>query len=109
LLPLTRENALVWKALVIPALRSARVLDLVEGKDKAPDEFVSTEDANNKKVVIVNPDYEKWISRDQQVLRWLVNALSPDVLAHIIGLDSLAAVWIALNTHVSGQSKTRVQ
>jgi hypothetical protein len=63
--PLTRENALVWKTLVIPALRGARVLDLVEGKDKAPDEFVSTEDANNKKVVIVNPDYEAWISRDQ--------------------------------------------
>jgi hypothetical protein len=32
--PLMRENALVWKTLVIPALR---VLDLVEGKDKAPD------------------------------------------------------------------------
>jgi hypothetical protein len=66
--PLMRENALVWKALVIPALRGARVLDLVEGKDKAPDEFVSTEDSNNKKVVMVNPDYDAWISRDQQVL-----------------------------------------
>jgi hypothetical protein len=107
--PLTRENALVWKALVIPALRGARVLDLVEGRDKAPDEFISTEDANNKKVVTVNPDYESWISRDQQVLRWLVNALSPDVLAHVVGLDSSAAVWAALNTHVSGQSKTRVR
>jgi hypothetical protein len=52
------------QALVIPALRGARVFDLVEGKDKALDEFVSTEDANNKKVVIVNPDYEAWISRD---------------------------------------------
>jgi hypothetical protein len=107
--PLTRENALVWKALVIPALRGARVLDLVEGKDKAPDEFVSTEDAKNKKVVIVNPDYEAWISRDQQVLRWLINALSPDVLAHVVGLDSSAAFWAALNAHVLGQSKTRVQ
>jgi hypothetical protein len=94
---------------VIPALRGACVLDLVEGKDKAPNEFVSTEDANNRKVIIVNPDYEVWISRDQQVLRWLVNALSPDVLAHVIGLDSSAAVWAALNAHVSGQSKTRVQ
>jgi hypothetical protein len=67
--PLTRDNALVWKALVIPALRGACVLDLIEGKDKAPNEFVSTEDANNRKVIIVNPDYEVWISRDQQVLR----------------------------------------
>jgi hypothetical protein len=43
--PLTCENALVWKALVIPALRGARVLDLVEGKDEAPDEFIDEEDA----------------------------------------------------------------
>jgi hypothetical protein len=107
--PLTRENALVWKALVIHAMRGARVLDLVEGKDKAPDEFVSTEDANNKPITIINPDYEAWISRDQQVLRWLLNALSPDVLAHVVGLDSSAAAWAALNTHVSGQSKTRIQ
>ncbi|KAK1611455.1 hypothetical protein QYE76_035128 [Lolium multiflorum] len=107
--PLTRENALVWKALVIPALRGARVLDLVEGKDTAPAESISAEDANNKPITIVNPDYEAWISRDQQVLRWLLNALSPDVLAHVVGLDSSSAVWAALNAHVSGQSKTRVQ
>jgi hypothetical protein len=43
--PLTPENALVWKALVIPALRGARVLDLVEGKDEAPDEFIEEEDS----------------------------------------------------------------
>src|SRR4051812_13426223 len=35
-----RENALMWKALVIPALRDARVLKLVEGEDKAPEEFL---------------------------------------------------------------------
>jgi hypothetical protein len=94
---------------VIPALRGARVLDLVTGKDKAPSEFISTEDTNNKTVTVVNPDYVAWISCDQQVLRWLLNALSPDVLAHVVGLNSSAAVWAALNTHVSGQSKTRIQ
>jgi hypothetical protein len=55
---LTRENALVWKALVIPALRGARVLDLVEGKDEAPVEFLEEEDANKQKVSVVNPAYE---------------------------------------------------
>jgi hypothetical protein len=55
--PLTRENALIWKALVIPALRGARVLDLVEGNEKAPEEFLETEDINKKKVTIENPEY----------------------------------------------------
>ncbi|KAK1553509.1 hypothetical protein QYE76_048239 [Lolium multiflorum] len=104
--PLTRENALIWKALVIPA---ARVLDLVEGVDKAPAETLDTEDANGKKLTIANPEYESWIARDQQVLRWLLNALSPDVLAHVIGLETSAEVWASLDSHVSAKSKTRIQ
>jgi hypothetical protein len=106
---LTRENALVWKALVIPALRGARVLDLVEGKDEAPVEFLEEEDANKQKVSIVNPAYETWIAHDQLLLRWLVNALSPDVLAHVVGLETSAEVWKALNDHVAAKSKTRIQ
>lgn len=106
---LTRENALVWKALVIPALRGACVLELVEGHDKAPVKILETEDENQKKVTIPNPSYSSWIARDQQVLRWLLNALSPDVLAHVIGLETSAEAWAAINAHVSASSKSRVQ
>jgi hypothetical protein len=56
--PLTRENTLVWKALVIPALRGARFLDLVEGKDEAHVEFIEEEDSNKKRASVVNPAYE---------------------------------------------------
>ncbi|XP_071676858.1 uncharacterized protein [Lolium perenne] len=106
---LTRENALIWKALVVPALRGACVLDLVEGKDKAPVKMLETEDENNKAVTMTNPAYMTWIARDQQVLRWLLNSLSPDVLAHVVGLESSAEVWEAINAHVSVSSKSRIQ
>ncbi|KAK1697167.1 hypothetical protein QYE76_013864 [Lolium multiflorum] len=106
---LTRDNALVWKALVVPALRGARVLDLMEGSEKAPVEKLETEDVNNKKVTIENHEYASWIARDQQVPRWLLNALSPDVLVHVIGLETSAEVWAALNAHVSTASKSRAQ
>jgi hypothetical protein len=106
---LTRENALVWKALVVPALRGALVLELVEGIDKAPEKLLEVEDSNGKSSTVLNPAYTTWIARDQQVLRWLVNALSPDVLAHVIGLESSAEVWAAINSHVSVSSKSRVQ
>jgi hypothetical protein len=91
--------------LVIPALRGARVLDLVEGKDEAPAEFTEEEDANKKRVSVVNPAYETWIARDQLVLRWLVNALSPDVLAHVVGIETSAEVWEALNDHVAASQR----
>ncbi|KAK1678258.1 hypothetical protein QYE76_039106 [Lolium multiflorum] len=106
---LTRENALVWKALVVPALRGACVLELVEGCDEAPVKLLETEDVNKKKVTVQNPEYTSWIARDQQVLRWLLNALSPDVLAHVLGMGSSAEAWTAINSHVSGASKTRIQ
>ena len=106
---LTRENFLVWKALVVPALRGARVLALVEGKESAPEEFLEAEDANKKKITIENPDYVAWIARDQQVLRFVLNSLSPDVLAHVIGLESSAEVWAAINALVSSKSRSRIQ
>jgi hypothetical protein len=67
---LTRENALIWKALVVPALRGARVLDLVQGTEKAPSAKIEVEDSNQKKMVVKNPEYSTWIACDQQVLRW---------------------------------------
>jgi hypothetical protein len=60
-------------------------------------------------MVVENPAYSNWIARDQQVLRWLLNALSPDVLVHVIGLETSSRVWAALNSHVSVASKSRVQ
>jgi hypothetical protein len=107
--PLTRENALIWKALVIPALRGAHLLDLVEGNEEAPEEFLEMEDINKNKVTIENPEYVSWISRDQLVLRWILNSLSPDVLAHVAGLEISAETWAAIIAHVSPTSKTRVQ
>jgi hypothetical protein len=48
---LTHDNALVWKALVVPAFRGARVLDLMEGSEKAPVEKLETEDVNDDRQV----------------------------------------------------------
>jgi hypothetical protein len=41
----------VWKALVVPAFRGARVLDLMEGSEKAPVEKLETEDVNDDRQV----------------------------------------------------------
>ncbi|KAK1643377.1 hypothetical protein QYE76_061182 [Lolium multiflorum] len=106
---LTCDNALIWKALVIPALRGAHVLDLIEGSEKVPEKLLETEDINKKAVTIPNPEYSAWISREQQVLRWILNALSPDVLIHVVGMETSAEAWAANNNHVSSSSKFRVQ
>src|SRR3954454_10381649 len=105
---LTRDNALVWKALVIPALRGARVLKLVEGEEEAPNETVSAQ-RDGKAVQVENPEYDTWITRDQQVLRYLLSCLSPDMLSHVIGLETSAEVWETINSLTTSQSKARAQ
>jgi hypothetical protein len=94
---------------MLPALRGARVLDLVEGTDKAPVKTMEIEDKDNKKVIVENPEYATWFTRDQQVLRFLLNSVSPEILTHVTGLDSAAEVWGALKELVSSQSRSRIQ
>ena len=88
---------------------TARVLALIEGKEKAPAETLEVEDENKKKTTIENPAFTEWISKDQQVLRFILNSLSPDVLAHVTGLDTSVEVWAALMAMVSTPSRSRIQ
>jgi hypothetical protein len=59
---LTRENFLIWKAQVLPALRGARVMGLLEGSDQMPPEELEVEDAEKKKICVPNPAYDTWIT-----------------------------------------------
>ncbi|KAK1685362.1 hypothetical protein QYE76_046210 [Lolium multiflorum] len=105
---LTRGNFLFWKTLVTPTLRGAQVLPLLEGTDVAPPEFVEVEDADKKKITIASQAYAAWIARDQAVMSYLLNSLSPDILAHTVGLESSAQVWLKINTMFSTASRSKV-
>jgi hypothetical protein len=105
---LTRENFLYWQTQVLPSLRGARVMGLLDGFDAAPPKFLEVEDEHKKKTTVPNPAFDVWIAKDQQVVGFLVNSLSEDVLAHVFGLEHAADVWKALNDLYGSQSKSRV-
>jgi hypothetical protein len=93
---LTRENSLFWKMPVQPALRGAQVMEFMEGSDVAPPKTMEIEDAERKKETVTNPDYVECVVNTQQVLRYLLQSLSTDVLAKTVGLDHAAEVWAAI-------------
>ncbi|KAK1670537.1 hypothetical protein QYE76_058696 [Lolium multiflorum] len=105
---LTRENFLSWQAQVLPTIRGARVMRLLEGSDPAPAEFIDGEDGEKKKIQVPNPAYDVWIMRDQQVVSYIVNYLSKDILSHVYGLVHAADVCRAIHELFSSQSKSRV-
>jgi hypothetical protein len=108
-LTLNRTNHLAWKALVLPAFRGARVMGLLDGSDRAPPEIMEVEDDKGKKVQVKNPAYAAWIERDQLVLKFLLNSLSPDILSHVLGVESTAEAWSTIDGMFKTVARSKIQ
>ena len=62
---LTRDNHLLWKAQVLPAIFGAQLMSILEGKTLAPSPTMEVENAEKKKEVVPNPEYGQWLAKDQ--------------------------------------------
>jgi hypothetical protein len=105
---LTRENFWFWKALVMSSLRGAMVLGLLDGTDATPAPNIEAEDSDKKKVIIPNPCYAIWISRDQHVLNYIVNSLSPGILTHVLEKEITFEVWSTITSMFSSMYRSKV-
>jgi hypothetical protein len=84
-------------------------MGLLDGTDRALPKTVETEDAKKKKIMVPNPAYAAWMARDQHVLRFLLNSLSPDILSHVLGMDSTTEAWAGITTMFASASRSKVQ
>ncbi|KAK1644774.1 hypothetical protein QYE76_062579 [Lolium multiflorum] len=82
---------------------------LLEVTDVAPAKTIEVEDAEKKKILVENPAYVGWLARDQQVLRFLLNKLSPDILSHLLDVSFTAEAWSAINAMFKTTSRTKAQ
>ncbi|KAK1696039.1 hypothetical protein QYE76_012736 [Lolium multiflorum] len=105
---LTRQNHLFWKTQVLPALRGAQVLGLLDGSDAAPSKTLEVEDSEKQKSTVPNEAYAVWLARDQTVLSYLVKGLDVDLLSHVVGLESAHQVWTTIEGLFASQSRSRV-
>ncbi|CAL9014327.1 unnamed protein product [Prunus brigantina] len=83
---LDRTNFPLWRAQIVPLLRSRNLLSFIDGSSTCPAAFLT--DAEGKLTTSVNPAYEDWIQQDQQVLSWLNSSLSSTVLSTVAMLTS---------------------
>ena len=105
---LARDNYRLWKAQVLPAIRGAQLMGILEGKIPAPPQLIEVENAEKKKEKVPNPEYVSWLAKDQQLLGYLINSLGKDVLAQVATIESAAQLWEALEKMFSAQSRARV-
>ncbi|XP_072147998.1 uncharacterized protein [Setaria viridis] len=105
---LTRDNYVLWKAQVLPPIRGAQLIGILEGSVKAPSEFLEIVKEDKSKEIVSNPAYSSWLAQDQQILAFLFNSVTKDVLGQVATLSSSAEVWAALENMFSAQSRARV-
>jgi hypothetical protein len=52
---LTRNNFLLWQALIVPVFRGANVMGMLDGSDAGPAKTIEVDDSDGKKVQVDNP------------------------------------------------------
>ena len=109
---LSRENYTLWKAQVLPAIRGERMMGLLDGKEAAPSEMLEPDDkdpaADKDHSPKPNPAYDVWVARDQQVLSYLLQSLTPDILMHVHDKEHAVKVWTALADMFASQARARI-
>ena len=76
---LSKNNYAIWKIQVLPAVRAAHLAGYLDGTSVAP--AAEIEDKEGKKPM--NPAYAAWVTKDQNLLSYLLSTLSRYALAEV--------------------------
>ena len=98
------NNYLRWQTQVHPALRSSKLMGIVDGTNPCPPKFINDDEG----MEIPNPKFSVWTHKDHYVLSWLTTTLSDSVLFIVFGLDTSRQVWAALSNRFASQSHSRI-
>lgn len=90
------------------ALRGAQVTGLLDGTDAAPSKMVEITQADKTTTIGSNPLYGLWLAKDQQVLNYLLNSLSQEILAHVFIKKNTFDLCTTLMTLFASPSQSRV-
>lgn len=103
---LGKNNYLLWKAQVLPAVRGAQMFGYLDGTVVIPPQEVNVKDGD-KIAKGPNPEYAQWVAADQQVLGYMMSSLSRDVLAQVVTVSTAAQLWKALEEMFSSRIRAR--
>jgi uncharacterized membrane protein YgcG len=105
---LSRENCILWKAQFLAVVRDARLYEFLDGTLKAPDEKIQVAQPDKTMKEEVNLAYAAWYVQDQQLLSFLLNSVTKEVLGQIIAETSAAGAWSAILGLFASQSRARI-
>ncbi|KAF4392709.1 hypothetical protein G4B88_029448 [Cannabis sativa] len=98
-LKLDRKNYVLWKTMVSTVIRGHRLDGFVNGSRPCPVELIAaptTAEGETGFGFIINPEYKNWIVSDQLLMGWLYSSITEVIETEVMGCDSAAALWKAL-------------
>ena len=105
-LKLSSSNYLLWKTQFESFLSSQSLLGFVNGSAVRPSP-TTTVTTGEEVTEQANPEFVKWVRKDQLVMAWLFGSLSEEALRSVYGLNSAQEVWYSLGKKYNRVSATR--
>jgi hypothetical protein len=107
---LTRSNYPIWRAQILPAIRGAQLVGLLDGTDAALAKTLSQAHADKEKEPedVPNPAYATWLARDQIVLSYILNGLSPEIMTHVLRFEHTNPTWKAIEAMFASVSQSKI-
>ncbi|KAL6134855.1 hypothetical protein ACLB2K_067083 [Fragaria x ananassa] len=104
------NNYFLWKSFIVPVLKSHDILDLAEGRELCPPQFLSSSEDNKENKQVENPAYIHWTWKDQTLLAVINASLSQKLLLrHAVGCTSGRAVWLIFEDLFAQKAKTQLK
>ena len=97
---LTRTNYVLWRAQVTPQLRGAGLFGYADGSMPEHVKILVTKYKDGKEEQTPNPLHPIWFREGQQVLGYLLNTLTKEVLVQVTSIATPHELWAAL-AHMS--------
>nr|XP_040249587.1 endochitinase A-like [Aegilops tauschii subsp. strangulata] len=104
---LSADNYLLWRAQVLPLMRSHYLEGYVDGTLPCPPAMVPVPSAAGGSVMVSNPAHRRWIAQDQAILGAIQSSLTPSVAGMVVFAATSRDAWATLDSSFSSQSLTR--
>jgi hypothetical protein len=104
---LTPDNYLLWRAQVLPLLRSYYLDGYVDGTLPCPSAFVQLTTADGHPLPVANPAYRQWTAQDQAILSAIQSSLTPSVAGMVLFATTSRDAWSTLEASFSSQTMAR--
>ena len=105
-LKLKDDNYLIWKLQFEQFLSSQMLLGYVTGDQPRPAQTITVR-TEDQAVEAANPEFVRWVQKDQLIMAWIYGTLSENALRSVYGLHTSQEVWFSLGQKYNRVSATR--